>query len=170
MLMFLFFFALWLLFNGRCTADVIGFGVVFSAAVTVFAVKICGWSEARSRRILRLAGQLAVYFGSLFVEIIRANLSVMRVILSPGCREVQPRIFCFDSHLHRGFAQTIQANSITITPGTYTVGIDGSVLTVHALNADFADGTPDSRLNRQLIELEKKSGSLSGHRAEEGKT
>ena len=162
MLMFLFFFALWLLFNGRCTADVIGFGLVFSAAVTLFAVKICGWSEARSRRILRLAGQLAVYFGS--------NLSVMRVILSPGCREVQPRIFCFDSHLHRGFAQTIQANSITITPGTYTIGIDGSVLTVHALNADFADGTPDSRLNRQLIELEKKSGSLSGHRAEEGKT
>ena len=86
MLMFLFFFALWLLFNGRCTADVIGFGLVFSAAVTLFAVKICGWSEARSRRILRLAGQLAVYFGSLFVEIIRANLSVMRVILSPGCR------------------------------------------------------------------------------------
>ena len=39
MLMFLLFFALWLLFNGRVTWDVIGFGLVLSAAVTVFAVK-----------------------------------------------------------------------------------------------------------------------------------
>ncbi len=169
MLMFLFFFALWLLFNGRCTPDVIGFGLVFSAAVTVFAVKICGWNEARSRRILRLSGDLLRYFGCLFLEIIKANLAVIRVILSPGCRKAQPRIFCFDSRLHRGFAQTILANSITITPGTYTIGIDGSTLTVHALNAEFQDGTPDSDLNRKLIELEKKSDGLRKHVAGEGR-
>ena len=169
MLMFLFFFALWLLFNGRCTADVIGFGLVFSAAVTVFAVKVCGWSAARSRRIVRLAGDLLRYFGCLFVEIIKANLATMRVILSPGCREAQPRIFCFDSHLQRGFAQTILANSITITPGTYTSGIDGSRLTVHALNPDFAEGTSESDLNRRLIDLEKKSKALTGHAAGEGR-
>ena len=169
MLMFLFFFALWLLFNGRCTLDVIGFGFVFSAAVTVFAVKICGWSEARSRRTLRLAGSLVSYFACLFVEIIKANLAAMRVILSPGCREAQPRIFRFDSRLHRGFAQTILANSITITPGTYTVGIDGSTLTVHALNASFAEGTPDSDLNRRLIDLEKKCRELAKRDAKEGR-
>ena len=169
MLMFLFFFALWLLFNGRCTADVIGFGLVFSAAVTVFAVKICGWSEARSRRILKLSWQLICYFACLFVEIIKANLAVMRVILSPGLREVRPRIFRFDSRLHRGFAQTILANSITITPGTYTVGIDGSMLTVHALNLSFAEGTPDSDLNRRLIDLEQKSLALSKPAEEEGR-
>ena len=169
MLIFLFFFALWLLFNGRCTADVIGFGLVFSAAVTLFAVKICGWSEARSRRILRLAGQPLRYFGCLFVEIIKANIAVMRVILSRGCREVQPQIFRFDSRLHRGFAQTILANSITITPGTYTIGIDGSILTVHALNASFAEGTPDSDLNRRLMDLEEKCRDLSKRDAEEEK-
>lgn len=169
MLMFLFFFALWLLFNGRCTVDVIGFGLVFSAAVTLFAVKICGWSELRSRRIVRLAGRLLSYFGCLLIEIIKANIAVMRVILSPGCREVQPLIFRFDSHLHQGFAQTILANSITITPGTYTIGIDGSTLTVHALNASFAEGTPDSDLNRKLIDLEEKSRELMKREAGEGK-
>ena len=167
MLMFLFFFALWLLFNGRCTADVIGFGVVFSAAVTVFAVKICGWSEERGRKIMKLAWQLICYFASLLVEIIRANLATIRVILSPGCGKVHPRIFRFDSRLHRGFSQTILANSITITPGTYTVGIDGSILTVHALNADFAEGTPDSDLNRRLIALEERCRNMAKNAEEE---
>ena len=169
MLNFLFFFALWLLFNGRCTLDVIGFGLVFSEAVTVFAVKICGWSDIRSRRVMKLCWQLLSYFACLFVEIIKANLAAMRAILSPGLREVRPRIFCFDSRLHRGFAQTILANSITITPGTYTIGIDGSTLTVHALNASFAEGTPDSDLNRRLIDLEEKSRALIKRDAEEGR-
>ena len=154
MLIFIFFFALWLLFNGRCTWDVVGFGLVFAAAVTVFAIKICGWSEERSRRIMKLSGSLVAYFSCLFVEIIKANLATMRVILSPKCRLVQPQIFHFDSHLQRGFAQTILSNSITITPGTYTLGVDGSTLTVHGLNAEFAEGTPDSDLNRRLMAIE----------------
>ncbi len=156
MLIFLFFFALWLLFNGRCSLDVIGFGLVLSAAVTVFAVKICGWSENRSRRIVKILGDLTAYFACLFTEIIKANLATIRVILSPGCRLVHPRIFSFDSKLHRGFAQTILANSITITPGTYTIGIQNNTLTVHALNPDFAEGTPDSTLNRRLMKIEEK--------------
>ena len=155
MLMFLFFFALWLLFNGRLGWDVVGVGLVLSAAITVFAVKICGWSEVRSRRLMKIAGLLVRYAGALFVEIIKANLAVIRVILSPGLRQVRPRIFHFDSCLGKNYLQTILANSITITPGTYTLGIYGSTLMVHALNADFEEGTPGSGLNLRLIAMEQ---------------
>ena len=55
MLMFLFFFALWLLFNGRLGWDVAGVGLVLSALVTLFAVKVCGWSDRRSRWLLKIA-------------------------------------------------------------------------------------------------------------------
>ena len=154
MLIFLFFFALWLLFNGRLDWDVIGFGIVMSAAVTWFAIRVCGWSDARSRRALKIAWHLIRYAGCLFMEIIKANLATIGVILSPGCRMVRPQIFHFDSRLHKGFLQTILANSITITPGTYTLGIYDSTLMVHALNRDFAEGTPDSDLNRRLIAME----------------
>ena len=54
-----------------------------------------------------------------------------------------------------------------ITPGTYTVGIDGSILTVHALNADFAEGTPDSDLNRRLIALEERCRNMAKNAEEE---
>ena len=155
MLLFLFFFALWLLLNGRMTGDVIGFGLVIAAGVTVFAVKICGWSEERSLRIVKLSGQLCAYLACLFVEIIKANLAVIKVILAPKAQGVNPRIFRFHSGLKRPFANTILANSITITPGTYTIGVDGDTLTVHGLNAEFTDGAPDSVLNRRLVRLEE---------------
>ena len=157
MLIFVFFFVLWLLFNGRCTWDVVGFGLVLAALVTVFAIKICGWSKERSRRITNLFGSLVVYFACLFAEIIKANLAAIRVILSPKCSLAKPQIFQFDSRLQRGFAQTILANSITITPGTYTLAADGNMLTVHALNTEFAEGTPGSDLNLRLMEMEEKS-------------
>ena len=155
MLLFLFFFALWLLLNGRVTGDVIGFGLVIAAGVTVFAVKICGWSEERTLRIVKLSGQLCAYFVCLFAEIIKANLAVMKVILAPKTQGVSPRVFHFHSGLKRPFANTILANSITITPGTYTIGVDGDMLTIHGLNADFTDGAPDSALNRRLMRLEE---------------
>ena len=160
MLNFIFFLVLWLLFNGRLTPDVVGVGIVLSAAVTVFAVKICGWSEARSRRVLRLSGPLLVYFGTLFIEIIKANLAVMKVILSPGCRAAHPQIISFDSYLRRGFTQTIFANSITITPGTYTIQNADGVMTIHALNTEFADGEPGNNLNRLLNALEEKANAI----------
>ena len=156
MLMFLFFFALWLLFNGRLGWDVVGFGLAFSAVTTLFAVKICGWSSQRSRRFLRLAPALLAYAGQLLLEIVKANLDTLKVILSPGCAKLHPQIFSFDSHLRRGYLQTILANSITITPGTYTIGIDGSVLTVHALNGGFAEGTPGSALHERLLEMDRR--------------
>ncbi len=156
MLMFLFFFALWLLFNGRLGWDVVGFGLVLSAVVTLFAVKICGWSSSRSRRLLSLAPALLAYAGQLLVEIVKANLDTLAAILSPGCSKLQPQIFRFDSRLRRGFLQTILANSITITPGTYTVGIEGSDLTVHALNAGFAEGTPGSALHQRLLAIDRR--------------
>ena len=155
MLMFLFFFALWLLFNGRLGWDILGFGLVLSALVTLFAVKVCGWSDRKSRRLLKIGWQLLCYGACLVVEIVKANLAAIRVILSPNCRLVRPRIFHFESHLHRGFLQTILANSITITPGTYTLGIYDSTLMVHALNRDFAEGTPESDLNHRLMAMEE---------------
>ena len=98
----------------------------------------------------------AQHNNTLIVEIIKANLATIRVILSRNCNQVRPQIFHFDSGLNRGFTQTILANSITITPGTYTAGIQNGTLTVHALNEEFAGGTPGSDLNRRLIAMEKK--------------
>ncbi len=166
MLIFLFFFLLWLLFNGRVTPDVVGLGLLMSAIITFFAIKVCGWNRKKTGTFLKIMIPLLLYIPCLVIEIIKANLAVIGVILSPKNNAYHPQIFVFDSHLHKDFLETIMANSITITPGTFTLAIDHNHLTVHALNSDFAKGTPGSSLNQRLIAMEDKLNRLA--EAEEG--
>ena len=164
MLMFLFFLLLWICFNGRCTPDVLIVGVVLSAVVTVFAVKVCGWSVGMSRRVFRGLPKILTYFFLLVFEIISANVATIKVILARDPNAYRPQIFQFDSRLRRPFMWTILANSITITPGTYTIGIDQGHLTVHALNDKFANETSGNRCNRLLMRIE---AQLDGKNAED---
>lgn len=160
MLIFLLFFGLWLLFNGRVAFDVVLFGIVLGAAVSFFACRICGWALAGSRHVFRLLPRLLAYAARLFWEIIKASLAVLRVILTPKSRQGTPVLFRFDCHLNRKTFQTALANSITITPGTYTVAVDGRYLTVHALDEHFARVEPGSGLNRHLISIEKRAEEI----------
>ncbi len=168
MAIFLFLFAFWLMFNGRITWDVIAFGLVISGLVTWFAVAICGWTKHNTKMILSLSGQLIVYVCCLVVEIIKANIATIKVILFPRKYEVRPRLFTFDSKLQQEELQTIMANSITITPGTYTVVIYDNNLMVHALNSEFQEGTPDSLLNRRLIRMQETMDRIMDRKTEGG--
>ena len=168
MLAFLACFILWLLFNGRLTADVVVCGLVLSAAVAFFADRICGWTDRRMRNCLKIAGLFILYLFRLFYEIIKANLDVMKVILTPGKTNYDPRIFRFDSQLDVKGLETVLANSITITPGTYTISTDGRDLTVHGLNDAFARVELGSDLNNRLIAMQRRlEGSLRGDASEE---
>ena len=51
-------------------------------------------------------------------------------------------------------AKVALANSITLTPGTITVSLEGSNLLVHALNKDIADGLEGSIFEKLLARME----------------
>ena len=169
MFAFLICFILWLLFNGRIAPDVMGVGLVLSAAAAVFAVRICGWTDRKIRRLMTLAGLFFLYFLRLFYEIIKANLDVIAVILSPRGDRYDPRIFRFDSRLDEKGLETVLANSITITPGTYTISTDGRDLTVHGLNAGFARVELGSNLNHRLIAMQKRLENADRKQKEAGR-
>ena len=78
-------------------------------------------------------------------------------------------------------SQTISGSSATVTntgnttsapklringSGTVTINIDGSVLTVHALNSEFAGGTPGSSLNLRLMDMERRLNGAAKQEAE----
>ena len=62
------------------------------------------------------------YFFVLIWEIIKAVVDVTRRSLTGG--EYNPILVDIDTVLKRPVAQTILANSITLTPGTLTVDLD----------------------------------------------
>ena len=86
--------------------------------------------------------------------IIKANLAVIRIVLSPKL-EIEPVLVKFTTDLRSETAQVVLGNSITLTPGTYTAGLENGEFVVQALDKSFAEGLNDSVFVKQLRKLEE---------------
>ncbi len=62
--------------------------------------------------------------------------------------EIQPQIVRFRSGLKSDFEKYVLAQSITLTPGTVTLKIDGDVFLVHAISDAAAKGLMGSMADR----------------------
>ena len=152
--MFFFLFALWIVFNGRVTAETVLLGLLFAAAIFAFACRFLNYSLAKEKKIFVLAPLLLRYLGVLLVEIIKATFTACRFILSPTLPH-DPLICRFRTPLKSDTAQAVLANSITLTPGTITVSLDDGLYTVHCLDKSLAEGIEDSRFVRLLQQIEE---------------
>ena len=143
------FFILWIILNGRVTLELVLLGILISAAVFLFARAAFGYSARRELDVLRYMPLALLYLINLMREIILASLHVIRLILSPA-RKPEPVLIEFDSGLPTEFQNVVLANSITLTPGTVTVELQGDHFTVHCLIPEFADGIGESSFVKLL--------------------
>ncbi len=72
-------------------------------------------------------------------EIVKANFQVAYLILHPRL-PVDPGLIRFRKRLPGPLAQLVLANSITLTPGTVTVDVEGDDYLVHVLSREAAEG------------------------------
>jgi len=155
-MLFVFLLLFFIVLNGKITWEIMLVGVILCALADVLACKVLGWNKEKSKKLLRLIPAGIGYMLLVFKEIIKANFDVIKIILSPDLREMKPALFTFDSHLKTDFARTVLADSITITPGTYTVNTEGEKLTVHRLGDGFGFGDMELCFNKSLYNIEKK--------------
>ena len=73
-----------------------------------------------------------IYFFWLFAEIVKANMQVIKAVLSPDL-EVSPTLTKIPYPNKADVARTMFANSITLTPGTVAVDMEDDHILVHAL-------------------------------------
>lgn len=151
--MFLIFLALWIILNGRITLEIVLVGLVISGLLYALLCTRMGHQPAREWYFLRLIPRLIRYGATLVFEIIKANFDMMRMILTPRY-EVEPVLITVHTDLKTNWARVLLANSITLTPGTITVSLEGDRYTVHCLDCSLADGIMDSVFVRQLREME----------------
>lgn len=147
--MLTFFFVLWILLNGRVTVELIVLGGVIAAFIFLFAKAVFGFSLEMEKRVWLNAPLLFVYFLNLIWEIIKAALAVMKLILKPGAKP-DPVLVEFDSGLQHKILNVLLANSITLTPGTYTVRLEKDHLVVHCLIPEYAQGIGESSFVKLL--------------------
>ena len=153
--MFLVCLALWFIFNERVTVELLVIGLIVSALVDLFSIKILGMRYRGSlKKLLRLTGGVLKYVWRLLVEIFKANASVIRLIVSPSL-EVEPEIHYFRTQLKSDAARVLLANSITLTPGTITCMLEDDKLCVHALDKSLAEGIESTDFERDLLKLEE---------------
>lgn len=150
--MFVILFALWLLFNGRITWEVVFFGLGVSLLCYGAACVLFGFSVKRDLALAKKAGGMVRLLALLFVEILKANLHTIRVIY--GKKPPRPVFVAFDAPVSSPAARAALADCITLTPGTITGEIHDDRLIVHCLDASMAEGLSDGPLVRQLRRLE----------------
>jgi multicomponent Na+:H+ antiporter subunit E len=76
---------------------------------------------------------LCIYIIILFKEIIIANIDVAYRVIHPKM-PIKPGIIIIKTELRQDLAKMILANSITLTPGTFTLDIDEDRLLIHWIN------------------------------------
>ena len=153
--MFILYFALWVVLNGRWTTEIAVFGLLFAAAAYAFTWKYMGFGPKLDLALVRRMPSAVRYGVTLVGEIVKANLAVVRMILD-GEKEPKPQLVQFDVDLKKNRHLVALANSITLTPGTITVDLHDNHFTVHALDAAMVDGLDDGVFVQQLMDMEKK--------------
>lgn len=102
---------------------------------------------------LHLSFRLFGYLSWLGKEIVKSNLDVTRIILNPSL-PISPQVRTFRVLPRTDLGKVIYANSITLTPGTITIGIVGDEFEVHALTRAAWDGTEEGEMGRRVRQLE----------------
>ena len=155
--MSLVYFTLWLIFNGRFTLEVIVSGVFIALALDMFVRRILRINLTRQNflKFVKILPDVIIYLAVLLFEIIKANFAIIKLVMAPEL-EVEPCLVKFNTPLKTEGARAALANSITLTPGTITVSLEGRELLVHALNREIADSLDNSLFEKLLIRMEDK--------------
>ncbi|MCI5753119.1 MAG: Na+/H+ antiporter subunit E [Clostridiales bacterium] len=146
-------FVLWLILNARLTWEVAGMGLVLTALFGVFFGCFLDYRPRNELRAWRRFFLMLGYVGLLIREVIKSNLAMIDIVWDKSV-PVAPTLITFDVPLQTRFCRMLLANSITLTPGTITVSVDGSRFTVHCLSRSMIEGIESGGIARLLGKME----------------
>ncbi|WP_293962752.1 Na+/H+ antiporter subunit E [Sneathiella sp.] len=148
--LFLVLMAVWLLLSGIYTPLITGFGVgsCLLSALIAYRMDVVD----REGHPLHLGPRIITYWAWLFVEIFKANIDVAKCVLFPQ-KYLRPSIFTVTASQKSDLGRVIYANSITLTPGTVTVDLDGNQVMVHSMTEVSAEGIKSGDMDRRVTKV-----------------
>jgi multicomponent Na+:H+ antiporter subunit E len=85
-------------------------------------------------------------------NVLKANIEVAAMILHPKL-PIRPRLFRFRTTLEDDVAKVLVANSITLTPGTVTIDLDGDEYLVHAIHPASSTAVTEGHLQNAVAPI-----------------
>jgi len=130
--LFIILVVIWLMLTSSFKFQKLLSGIVISLilafAANWYYLKL-GFPPFTPKRII----YFVIYLGVLFVQIVKANLDVAYRVIHPKM-PIRPGIVTIETTLKQDLAKLMLANSITLTPGTFTLDVLNNHLLVHWIN------------------------------------
>lgn len=140
-------FVVWLLLSGRYTLPHMTVGLMVSCGVAWLNT---GYPHSPFHNF-PWARQI-LYWPWLFLRIVQSSWHLSTIILNPAL-PIKPGLLTYQTRLtHRG-AVMMLGNSVTLTPGTITVDIDGNQLIVHTIDKTASEDLTSGRIERKLAAI-----------------
>ena len=148
--LFLILILTWLLltntFNYQEILTGLAITIILSFALNWYYLKL-GFPPFTVKRIF----YFIIYIIVLFVEIVKANLDVAYRVVHPKL-PIKPGIVIINTKLKQDLAKLMLANSITLTPGTFTLDIIDDSLLIHWISVKSTDREEATRRIGQRFE------------------
>ena len=146
---FIVMFAFWLLWSGMFDGFHTTLGILSSGVITIWTGHLFIESHKPLTQRMNEWLRYETYTFWLLWQIILANIEVLKLAFQPKISDaISPTFVEFKSKLKGDIPKFILAQSITLTPGTVTVSLDGNCFLVHAINEKAADGVPGEMEDR----------------------
>lgn len=145
-------FGFWLALSGHYTPLLLSFGVGSCVLVVYLAHRLDVIDHEGAP--LHVALPVLLYLPWLMKEIFVANIEVAKVILDPKL-PISPRIVVFHGSQQTDLGRAIYANSITLTPGTITTGVEGQEFQIHALRAADLQTDEEQQMDVRCTRVER---------------
>jgi multicomponent Na+:H+ antiporter subunit E len=142
--------AVWIGWSGHFEPLTLAFGAASVGLVVLVCVRM-GIVD-RDGNLLRLLPRMLIYTPRLLRRIVRSNIEVASIILSPTL-PLTPRLRRVVTTQVTPLAQTVYANSVTLTPGSLTVEVEDGAIIVHTLTEENARAFDKGTMNRFVTRL-----------------
>jgi multicomponent Na+:H+ antiporter subunit E len=140
--------AFWLVISGSLAwADLI-LGLVVSLLLGAWAVRAL-WADEAPAVTPRELLALLWYLAGLGRQVFAAAVHLARVVLDPRL-PIEPMLITYRTSLRRPISRVAFAQSVTLTPGTLTVDLDGDTFVIHCLGPEFARRIESGEIERRI--------------------
>ena len=143
----------WLILSPEFSIEVILVGSIVSSLVVAYSQNIIFNENEMPLYSLKNIKTFIVFIGILLIEIVKANIDVVKVVLNPAL-PIQPQFVSVPMTIKNNVNKVIFSNFVTLTPGTLTVDVREDEFIIHALTDGAAEGMVDSILEQYTLKLE----------------
>ena len=147
----LFLAAFWLLNSGHYSALMLSLGAI-SIVTVLYIVHRMDVVDHESQPI-HLTLKFPAYYAWLIKEIVLANILVVKHIWLSN-KSITPTIKTIKASQKTDVGKVIYANSITLTPGTVMIKMEGDQFMVHALLHELIEELEAGDMDRRVTGLE----------------